>query len=109
MKPKESARPAGKQSAPQETTAFTLPAKQAAVNSLSEKIAQTRARRLERCPTLYRPLLARCYSRRASPREAVKAFCQECCGYDRRAITECTAYACPLWHLRPYQIEEAAP
>jgi len=71
--------------------------------SVSEAIASKRARRLERCPVSSRSLLARCYARKASPRQAIKAFCQECCGYDRAAIAECAAYACPLWNLRPYQ------
>lgn len=37
---------------------------------------------------------------------AIKAFCQECCGYNRAAIRDCTALACPLWPYRPYQTEE---
>jgi hypothetical protein len=71
--------------------------------SLGEKIARARARRLGQCPASARPLLSRCYSQKASPRQAIKAFCHECCGYDRAAIAGCSGYACPLWHLRPYQ------
>jgi hypothetical protein len=70
---------------------------------LSEKIARARARRLAQCPVSARALLGRCYAKKASPRQAIKAFCQECCGYDRAAIIECMGYACPLWHFRPYQ------
>ena len=46
--------------------------------SVSEKIADKRAERLERCPTSARSLLARCWSKKASPRQAIKAFCHEC-------------------------------
>jgi hypothetical protein len=71
--------------------------------SSGEKIAAKRAEKLEACPVSARSLLARCWSKKASPRQAVKAFCHECCGYDRAAITECTAWACPLFEFRPYQ------
>jgi hypothetical protein len=30
-------------------------------------------------------------------------MCLECVGFDRNAITECTAPACPLWNFRPFQ------
>jgi hypothetical protein len=71
--------------------------------SLDEKITAARARRMESCPVSARTLLARCWSKKASPRQAVKAFCHECCGYDRAAIAECAASACPLWNYRPYK------
>jgi hypothetical protein len=37
---------------------------------------------------------------------AIKAFCQECCGYNRETIRECTAIACPLYAFRPYQSDD---
>lgn len=77
------------------------------MTTANEAITSKRARRLELCPASARSLLARRYSRKASPRQAVKAFCQECCGYDRAAIRDCTAFACQLWNLRPYQQREA--
>lgn len=39
----------------------------------------------------------------ASPRNAIKAFCAECCGYDREAVRTCPATACPLWRYRPWR------
>ena len=39
----------------------------------------------------------------ASLRAAVDAHCLECCWLDRQAIRECTATACGLWNVRPYQ------
>ncbi len=49
----------------------------------------------------------------ASPRQAIKAFCMECQGWDRREIPKCTAWACPLWAYRPSfsrrQVEDDAP
>lgn len=34
---------------------------------------------------------------------AIKAFCLECLWMDRQAIRACTAPACPLWNVRPFQ------
>lgn len=73
--------------------------------SIASKVALVRSRRLLACPESAKKLLARCYAGKCSPRAAVKAFCQECCGYEREAITGCMAYGCPLWNLRPYQKE----
>lgn len=47
----------------------------------------------------------RVYADRASPRQAIKAKCLECCWLDEKAIRECTATDCPLWRFRPYQIK----
>jgi len=35
--------------------------------------------------------------------KAIKYFCLECCGGDRKAIRECTATHCPLYPFRPFQ------
>ncbi|MBU0678452.1 MAG: hypothetical protein KJ626_10075 [Verrucomicrobia bacterium] len=48
-------------------------------------------------------LFERVYRGKTSPRQAIKAKCLECCWMDEAAIRECTAPACPLWGLRPYQ------
>ena len=71
--------------------------------SLSETIAARRARRIETAPESFRRLLTQALSGKCSPRTALKAQCAECVGFDRQAITGCTAYACPLWYFRPYQ------
>ena len=38
-----------------------------------------------------------------SKQAGIKAFCLECIGYDRTAIRNCTAPACPLYEVRPFQ------
>lgn len=43
------------------------------------------------------------YASTASPRQAIKAKCLECCWMDVAGIRECTGTACPLWGFRPYQ------
>ena len=66
-------------------------------------IASKRARRLSFVPASSQKLFERVYAGKASPRTAIKAQCLECVGFERAAITGCTAYACPLRNLRPYQ------
>ena len=43
------------------------------------------------------------YSLTASPRQAIKAKCLECCWMHVAGIRECLGTACPLWSFRPYQ------
>ena len=38
-----------------------------------------------------------------SPRAGIKAFCNECCGWQRNEVARCTALACPLYPYRPFQ------
>jgi hypothetical protein len=64
---------------------------------------EKRARRIETAPESFRKLLTLALSGKCSPRQAIKAQCAECNGFDRDAITGCTAYACPLWAFRPFQ------
>ena len=50
-------------------------------------------------------LFLRVYTGQASPREAIKAKCLECCWMDEATIRESTATECPLWSFRPYQLK----
>ena len=54
-------------------------------------------------PSSYRPLYLKAVLGKASPRNAIKAQCLECIGWERREVAACTAEACPLWAYRPYQ------
>jgi hypothetical protein len=54
-------------------------------------------------PKLYRSGYERALSGKASPRQAIKAFCLECVGYERNEITQCADTGCPLYHYRPFQ------
>lgn len=66
-------------------------------------VQKTRQRRFEACPVSAQSALKRCWDKKASPRAAIKAFCMECQGYDRDAISGCTACACPVYEYRPFQ------
>ena len=58
---------------------------------------------LEDLPISYRGIFSKSYDGSASPRQAIKAMCLHCIGYERKEITECTNQGCPLWEYRPYQ------
>jgi len=34
---------------------------------------------------------------------AIKAFCCECCGYERKEVSLCTDTGCPLYPYRPFR------
>jgi hypothetical protein len=38
--------------------------------------------------------------------KAIKAFCQECVGYERKLVRNCTDPGCPLFPYRPYQTKK---
>lgn len=61
--------------------------------------------RLRVLPKTLVPSWARAALGMATPRNAIRAKCQECVGYVhyKRRIGGCDAYACPLWSYRPYQ------
>ena len=63
---------------------------------------------LKNAPVSAKKTLERAFDGSASPRQAIKAKCLECLGFDRKAITDCTGYSCPLWAYRPFQTVETA-
>jgi hypothetical protein len=76
-------------------------------HSLGEKIAAKRAGRLATIPESVKGLFVAAWAGKCPPRRAIKALCLECVGFDRRAITDCTCWVCPVWKFRPYQKSEA--
>lgn len=59
------------------------------------------AKRLEEMPISYRMTYLRAM-RGKTITTAVKAFCCECMGWERREISDCTALACALYSYRPF-------
>ena len=47
--------------------------------------------------------LREAFSGSASPRQAIKAQCLVCVGFDRLAVKNCTGWSCALWKYRPFQ------
>ena len=72
-----------------------------ALSNVGEARRPRVAKRLSDMPVSARLGYIRAASGVASPRQAIKAFCYECCGYDRHAVTTCPARVCPLWPYRP--------
>lgn len=60
-------------------------------------------KRLADMPDSARRGYLRAIQGKASPRAAIKAFCMECCGWQRDEVRLCTAQACPLYAYRPFQ------
>lgn len=60
------------------------------------------AKRLSQTPKASQRTYLRAVQGKAAPRTAIKAFCLECVGWDRAAVRDCTALACPLWAYRPF-------
>jgi hypothetical protein len=62
-------------------------------------------RRSPKVPTKFRTGFKEACEGTASPREAIKAKCYECVGYQSvvENVGGCTGYGCPLWAYRPYQ------
>ena len=69
---------------------------------IEAKIAARRAGRLATAPSSWQGVLKRSWTGN-SRKQAIKAFCGECQGFDRAGIADCKAYACPLWKFRPFQ------
>lgn len=82
---------------------MAIDAENACVSELRENKRQSYAKHV---PESARRLYSQAIRGKASPRQAIKAKCQNCMGYEefRVRIAECTAEAtCPLWPYRPYQ------
>ncbi len=43
-----------------------------------------------------------------SMKAGVKAFCLECCGWQKEEVRLCSDLACPLYPYRPYRISKQA-
>ena len=58
---------------------------------------------ISEAPQSVQKLLRRAFFGVSSPRQAIKAMCLTCMGYDRTQIEKCTGWSCPLWTYRPFQ------
>jgi hypothetical protein len=54
-------------------------------------------------PKLYQAILGHACEGKLSKTQAIKAKCQECCGFYKNEVVNCTCEICPLWRYRPYQ------
>ena len=56
-----------------------------------------------RVPVSARPAYLKACAGKSSPRQAIKAKCLECSGYDRGEVRECLVWTCALWEYRPWK------
>ncbi len=61
---------------------------------------------VSQAPESAKNTLREAFSGSASPRKAIKAMCLTCVGFERAAVRDCSAFACPLWKYRPFQPDE---
>lgn len=59
-------------------------------------------------PARYRALVTKTFEAAVSPRQAIKAACLRCSGFQRAEVAECAVSTCPLRMYRPYQSGGAA-
>ena len=62
-------------------------------------------RKAKDVPKLYKALHMRAMTGHCSLRQRIKLTCAECMGWSnvREEVRNCTATACSLWQVRPYQ------
>ncbi len=60
-------------------------------------------KKADNMPAIYRKNYLAVVSGKASPRNAIKAFCIECMGYVRSEVSGCDTIDCPLNLYRPYR------
>ena len=57
----------------------------------------------DKMPRIYKNCYIAAVSGKATPRNAIKAFCIECMNYVRSEVTNCGTIDCPLNLYRPYR------
>ena len=72
-------------------------------------VAERRAYAETFLPDKARALWLKATGGECSPRQAIKAKCQQCVGYEDtvQRVRDCTTSKCPLWTFRPYQEMDA--
>ncbi len=68
---------------------------EAGIMSITDKV--------DKMPKIYKNCYLSAVSGKASPRDAIKAFCIECMGYVCGEVTNCDSIECPLNLYRPYR------
>jgi hypothetical protein len=67
-----------------------------------DRIRQLQQEEIASAPVRCRGILQRAYRGR-SKAATIRATCLRCVGYLRDDVTNCSAYKCPIWPVRPYQ------
>lgn len=62
---------------------------------------------LDSIPMSFRLRMQKVFLGTASPKQIIRATCEECCGYEdvKDRVKNCSAWQCPIHKTRPYQSE----
>jgi hypothetical protein len=74
--------------------------------ALFEKTANATTKSIfKNTPERYKKTWLKSFFGELSPKQAIKAKCFECCGYEdlKENVGDCRSRTCPLWSLRPLQ------
>lgn len=73
-----------------------------------KRLGAQQARIVLGAPLKYRGLAVKAAFGLVSPRQAIRAQCQQCVGWSGLPdeVANCTGRGCALWSYRPYQTEE---
>ncbi len=74
-----------------------------ATDATAKRNADAARRYINQAPKSQRLTLSRALTGTASPRQAIRAKCLDCCGFDRNEVRNCPAVRCPLHGYRPFQ------
>lgn len=80
---------------------FDMPAAPVAVADPATKTRQ--AVYLHRVPVKSRGIVGKAFGQACSPRQAIKAKCLDCSGFDREEVRVCRVTVCPFWPWSPYR------
>ena len=64
---------------------------------------ETVTKRMSEVPQSAKNSLKMAYEGTGGRKNAVKAMCLHCTGFDRETVRNCTGFSCPLWAWRPFQ------
>ncbi len=95
---------------PAEAIAKNRERRSARFTRLLEQVPERTKKIVSNIPSSYLDRYLRARLGEASPRLAIRAKCEECCGYEevKLRVGDCTSYSCPIWMYRPYQTKANA-
>jgi hypothetical protein len=75
-----------------------------------KQMTEKQAAKVAEVPVNCQAVLTKAYTREATMRQAVKAKCQECMGWEDvvASVRNCSSPTCPLLGYRPYQVSRVA-
>jgi hypothetical protein len=67
------------------------------------------AKMIAEAPVSARGILTRAFDGSGGRKNAIRAMCLACTGYERETVRNCTGWSCPLWTWRPFQSSAETP